>query len=231
MEIFQVIPFNFFFFTLITALKAGKDYYFRKEQIAADKQRRIELELEFLKSQVSPHFLFNTMNNLYGLSVVKSDLLPSLMLQLSDLLRYSLYETNQTFVPLEKEIKYIRNYIDLEKIRIGERLEVNIHFDEPAIDGIKIAPIILIVFVENSFKHSRNLLNEKIKIDFELSFKDDWIIFKTTNNFSPAEKDVNSGIGIENVRKRLAHLYPDEHTIEINTSDNIYTSVIRIKAR
>ena len=229
--IILVIPFNVFFFALITALKLGKDYYFKRQQMAVEKQRSIELELEFLKSQISPHFLFNTMNNLYGLSVVKSDTLPPLMVQLSDLLRYSLYETNQTFVPLEKEINYIKNYIDLEKIRIGDKLELSVNINEANSSHVKIAPIILIVFVENSFKHSRNILNEKIKISFDLKVEDDWIVFTAKNNFSIQEKDENSGIGLENIKKRLEYLYPNEYKLIIDTTDNIYTSVIKLKIK
>ena len=230
-RLFQALPFNIFFFVLVTALKLGKDYYFKRQQMAVEKQRSIELELEFLKSQISPHFLFNTMNNLYGLSVVKSDTLPPLMLQLSDLLRYSLYETNQTFVPLEKEINYIKNYIDLEKIRIGDKLELSVNINEANSSHVKIAPIILIVFVENSFKHSRNILNEKIKISFDLKVEDDWIVFTAKNNFSIQEKDENSGIGLENIKKRLEYLYPNEYKLIIDTTDNIYTSVIKLKIK
>lgn len=230
-QLFQVLPFNVFFFALVTFLKLGKDYYFKQQQMAVEKQRRIELELEFLKSQISPHFLFNTMNNLYGLSVVKSDKFPPLMLQLSDLLRYSLYETNQTFVPLEKEINYIKNYIDLEKIRIGDKLELSVNINEANNSNAKIAPIILIVFVENAFKHSRNILNEKIKISFDLKVENEWIFFIAKNNFSIQEKDKNSGIGLENIKKRLEYLYPNQYLLTIDTADNIYTSIIKLKVK
>ena len=222
LKLIQMLPFMVFFFALITFLKLGKDYYFNQQLLAKEKQRRIELELEFLKSQISPHFLFNTMNNLYGLSVTKSDLLPPLMLKLSDLLRYSLYETNQTFVPLSEEINYIKNYIELEKIRIGERLEVSTKFDEASISNIKIAPIVLIVFVENAFKHSRTVLNEKIKIDFDLHMENDWIVFTSVNNFYQQEKDRHSGIGLENVKKRLDLLYPEKFVLDIFTRDNVF---------
>jgi len=230
-QLFQLLPFNVFFFALVTFLKLGKDYYFKQQEITIEKQRRIELELEFLKSQISPHFLFNTMNNLYGLSVVKSELLPPLMLQLSDLLRYSLYETNQTFVPLEKEINYIKNYIDLEKIRIGDKLELSVNINEANNSNAKIAPIILIVFVENAFKHSRNILNEKIKISFDLKVENEWIFFIAKNNFSIQEKDKNSGIGLENIKKRLEYLYPNQYLLTIDTADNIYTSIIKLKVK
>jgi sensor histidine kinase YesM len=230
-KVSQALPFNVFFFALVTFLKLGKDYYFKQQEIVIEKQRRIELELEFLKSQISPHFLFNTMNNLYGLSVVKSELLPPLMLQLSDLLRYSLYETNQTFVPLEKEINYIKNYIDLEKIRIGDRLELSMNIDDTDINDVKIAPIVLIVFVENAFKHSRNIIDKKIKISFDLEVTNGWITFTTKNNYAAQEKDINSGIGLENIKKRLEYLYPNQYLLNIDTTDNIYTSIIKLKVK
>jgi LytS/YehU family sensor histidine kinase len=171
------------------------------------------------------------MNNLYGLSVVKSELLPPLMLQLSDLLRYSLYETNQTFVPLEKEINYIKNYIDLEKIRIGDRLELSMNIDDTDINDVKIAPIVLIVFVENAFKHSRNIIDKKIKISFDLEVTNGWITFTTKNNYAAQEKDINSGIGLENIKKRLEYLYPNQYLLNIDTTDNIYTSIIKLKVK
>jgi len=225
------LPNVFLFFVLITFLKLGKDYYFKQQQMAEEKQRRTELELEFLKSQISPHFLFNTMNNLYGLSVIKSDLLPPLMLQLSDLLRYSLYETNQPFVPLEKEINYIKNYIDLEKIRIGDRLKLTINIENENYNNIYIAPIILIIFVENAFKHSRAVVDNKINISFDLYLKNDWIVFVVKNNFIELEKDKHSGIGLENVRKRLEFLYQNEYVLDTNISNDIYTTTIKLKRK
>lgn len=230
-ETITAVPFNYFLFALITFLKLGKEYYFNLQQQTIQNQLKTEQELAFLKSQISPHFLFNTMNNLYGLSVVKSDQLPKLMLQLSDLLRYSLYETNQNFVPLKKEIDYLNNYIHLEKIRMGKLVDVHVHFPETAIDNIFIAPIVLIVFVENAFKHARAVVDEKIVISIELKREEDWLVFTSTNPFVEKEKESSSGIGLDNVRKRLAHLYPNEHSIEMIATGKEYSVIVRLKAK
>lgn len=184
------------------------------------KQQEKEAELKLLKAQLNPHFLFNTLNNLYGLSVIKSEKLPGLMLQLSDLLRYSLYETKEVFVPLEKEIKYLENYIALEKIRLESETEINFSFQGDVI-GKQIAPMLLIVFVENTFKHLGKANQEKSRVEVSISVVDDQLNFSCINTFdSSKEKEQNlekgkSGIGLVNAKKRLQLIYPDSHKLEI----------------
>jgi LytS/YehU family sensor histidine kinase len=146
------IPLVVLFLSLGVFLASSRETLRRqmKEAEIADKQN--ESELELLRSQISPHFLFNTLNNLYGLSITQHEKIPSLIVKLSDLLRYSVYNTKQSFVLLSDELSYIHNYIDLEKIRVGERLVLNMHIEEQTGD-IRIAPLLLIVFIENAFKH------------------------------------------------------------------------------
>ncbi|SEB46712.1 GHKL domain-containing protein [Tenacibaculum sp. MAR_2009_124] len=203
-----------------TALKLSRDSFIRR-------QKEKEAELKLLKAQLNPHFLFNTLNNLYGLSVIKSDKLPSLMLQLSDLLRYSLYDTRETFVSLEKEVSYLENYISLERIRLEDEADIEFHksgnFSEK-----KIAPMLLIVFVENCFKHLGEQANGKSEVSISLKESNDSIIFEC-NNTLEKEKTVNnmekgkSGIGLNNVRKRLDLIYPDQHELHINKVNNNYS--------
>ena len=146
-----------------SAIKIARDSFTRR-------QHEKEAELKLLKAQLNPHFLFNTLNNLYGLSVVKSDKLPNLMLKLSDLLRYSLYETKETFVSLAKEISYLVNYMDLEKIRLDNQTEIV--FENKVSDTTrKIAPMLLIVFVENAFKHLHQYDDKKVVFLFLLKIK------------------------------------------------------------
>lgn len=207
--------------TLAAALKIARDSYTRRQQVK-------DAELKLLKAQLNPHFLFNTLNNLYGLSVAKSDKLPELMLKLSNLLRYSLYETKEITVPLEKEIQYLENYIALEKIRLED--QTAILFENNVTDAtIKIAPMLLIVFVENAFKHLTMSEDQKGRVFVSIEEKDRQLLFKCINTFNNNHKQHNhdlekgrSGIGLLNVKKRLALLYPEKHALHIDANDNEY---------
>ncbi|MBE9464423.1 sensor histidine kinase [Dyadobacter subterraneus] len=194
-------------------------------------------ELHLLQSQLSPHFLFNTLNNLYGLSITQHEKIPPLLLRLSDLLRYSVYESNQNFVPLKDELAYIDNYIEFEKIRIGERLVLKTEIEKIDSTNIKIAPMLLIVFIENAFKHSKNTAEEKIFIDISLKTWSNYILFsiKNSHNKVAVEEGTsvnkNSGFGLVNVKKRLELLYPNESELNIEDDEIIYNVNLRLKMK
>lgn len=202
------------------AIKISRDSFLRR-------QDEKEAELRLLKAQLNPHFLFNTLNNLYGLSVMKSEKLPNLMLKLSDLLRYSLYETKEAFVPLEKEIQYLENYMSLEKIRLEDKADIQ--FTKSGnLTSKKIVPMLLIVFVENAFKHLGVLKDGKSKVAISIQESNNKITFTSSNSI---EKDNarlenlekgKSGIGLENAKKRLTLLYPGMHQLAIEKSQNSY---------
>ncbi len=232
------------FLFLVTMCKFFKDSLIRQQ---FDNQRFKEAkqaELDNLKAQLSPHFLFNTLNNFYGLAVTNSKQLPDLMLRLSDLMRYSLYETHLKTVPISDEIKYLKNYIELEKIRLEDSLQLdfNINNDnKTALINAEIAPLILIVFVENAFKHARNLQNEPIRIGIELrQLADNWFYFSVENNYLKLPKSlINStqlttkksgGLGLENVKRRLEALYPAGlHSLEIINEEAFFKVKLKIK--
>jgi LytS/YehU family sensor histidine kinase len=204
-----------------SAIKIARDSFTRRQQ-------EKEAELKLLKAQLNPHFLFNTLNNLYGLSVVKSDKLPNLMLKLSDLLRYSLYETKETFVPLEKEITYLENYMSLEKIRLED--STTIQFKRSGnLSSKQIAPMLFIVFVENAFKHLNVSEDEKGEVIVSLHEESNQLIFKCENTIDSKDlkqEDIEqgkSGIGLKNVKKRLDLMYQDKHELTINEVDNSYS--------
>jgi len=190
-----------------------------------------ESELRLLQSQLSPHFLFNTLNNMYGLSLKQHEKIPPLLLKLSDLLRYSVYGSNETFVPLRDEIGYINNYIDFERIRLGERLSLETDIELPSGSKALIAPMLLIVFIENAFKHSKNTADEKIFISISLKTWNDLVLFSVKNSHSRQEKqfDMNSGFGLNNVRQRLELLYPDAYELDIHEDDHSYSVVLSLK--
>lgn len=229
----DVITSHLITFFILTMLKYLKDVFIEQYNESERKKFQIESELKNLKSQISPHFLFNTMNNFYGLAVEKSNTLPALMIRLSDLLRYSLYETNQEKVLLDNEIRYLQNYIELEKIRLEENLNVSFIIHKGNTDTCQIAPLILIPFVENCFKHAKNSDNENILILIELAVSSDCLLtFKTKNNFNKnTDKNIDTvkGIGLENVKKRLGVLYPNNKYKMTNYIDeNYYYSELSI---
>ena len=190
-------------------------------------------ELKLLQSQISPHFLFNTLNNLYGISLTRHEKIPPLLLKLSELLRYSVYEAKELFAPLSDELAYINNYIDFEKIRVGDRLIINTDIVEE-VEGLQIAPMVLIIFVENAFKHSKNSTDQNIYIDIELKTWANSILFSVKNSYQENQEkgvDKYSGFGLDNVRKRLDLLYPGKYDLKTEVKDDFYKVMLQLKVK
>lgn len=210
----------------------------RKEQVhrllVSEQQK--ESELSLLMSQLSPHFLFNTLNNLYGLSITQEKKIPGLLLTLSNLLRYSVYETSQEYVLLNDELDYLRNFIELEKIRIGQELALRVQMED-ADRSVRIAPMLLIIFVENAFKHAKNTVGQKMIIDILLCVRNGYIEFVVGNSYKDqpvAHSSVRekSGVGIRNTVKRLDLLYGSEsYTLEQKKASDYYEVALTLKAR
>lgn len=209
----------------------------KKELEAAKTQAaQSQSELHMLQSQLSPHFLFNTLNNMYGLSITQHEKIPPLILKLSDLLRYSVYEATETYVPLQDELAYIHNYIDFEQLRIGDRLELKTDIENITGSDIRIAPMLLIVFIENAFKHSKNTAEPKIFIEIRLKIWGNSILFYLKNSHSRSAineptVEKHSGFGLPNVRKRLQLLYPNQHDLVIENEATHYTVNLRLNLR
>jgi sensor histidine kinase YesM len=193
-------------------------------------------ELKFLQSQLSPHFLFNTLNNIYGISLTQHEKVPNLLLKLSSLLRYSVYDVKELFVPLKNELTYIKDYIEFERLRMGDKLRLNLSFEESTITNQKIAPLLLIVFIENAFKHSKNTTEQYIYIDIALAIWGNSILFSIKN---PTGTDTNksniidtaSGFGLVNVTKRLEILYKNNYDLEIQNKEGWHTVMLQLKAK
>jgi len=193
-------------------------------------------ELHLLQSQISPHFLFNTLNNMYGLSITQHEKVPALLLKLSELLRYSVYDATEMFVPLKDELAYINNYIAFEKIRIGDRLMITTAFEEDIDADIKIAPMLLIVFIENAFKHSKNTAEDKIFIEITLRTWSNRILFSVKNSQNKSgenktEINRSSGFGLASVNKRLELLYPAAHELTIENEELFYNVMLQLKMK
>ncbi len=218
-------------FLVITFTKYFKDSFIDQYYENEQRQLKMKLELDNLKAQISPHFLFNTMNNFYGLAVDNSNKLPNLMIKLSDLLRYSLYETKNDLVPVWKEINYLKNYIELEKIRLESTLDLEFNSTVTENEDTGIAPLILMVFIENAFKHARQVLNEPIEIKIHLSLtKEKVLILKVKNNYFNDGNNHTGGLGLMNVKKRLELLYPGNlHYLEIIKEEKFYTANLKLQ--
>jgi two-component system, LytTR family, sensor kinase len=219
-------------FFLSTAFKTSQ-IALRREKEASDlKSENLNSELKFLRSQINPHFLFNALNNIYSLSIVKSDKTPETILKLSEMLRYIIYDCNAEKVPLAKELNYIDNYISLQKLKMEFMDNVTVDFTKAQGDFL-IAPMILIPFIENCFKHSSIEDQKNSWISMTLSTENDELNFYITNSL-PAKSqsmDSASGIGLENVRRRLQLIYPDKHTLEITQKDMTFSVSLQIKLK
>lgn len=183
-----------------------------------------ESELQFLKSQINPHFLFNNLNNLYAYALEKSPKTPEIILELSSVLRYMLYECREKYVPLNQEIEQLKNFIQLSKLQMEERGDISVDISIKNQTYV-IAPLILTVFVENAFKHSLSSQSDNIQIRISASLTDEGVLhFSCRNTFSQASntESLASGIGLENVSKRLAMLYPDAHELKTKQEANQY---------
>ena len=202
-------------------------YFMRQSE---RRQKEVEAELAWLKNQINPHFLFNTLNNISSLAQINGDETQEAIMQLSDLLRYAMYETNKPKVRLDGEVEFMRNYINLMKLRCNEMTTVNAQFTIPNAQ-LEVAPLLFISLIENAFKHGMNS-NAPATIDVRLEQQDDTLIFNcdNTNNPKPTKDRSGSGIGLENTRRRLDLLYPGRYTWEQTiTPENIYHVKISIR--
>ena len=199
-------------------------------RFANQKEReKLSTELKFLKSQINPHFLFNTLNNIYCLTVIKSDDASKKLLDLSSLLRYMLYDTNEEFVSLKKEIEHLKNYISLSLLKDSKGMNVSFDFDESQ-PNLRIAPLLFIPFVENAFKHSKIDDLENGTIVISLKTFESMVEYEVKNSIPDIafEKDKIGGIGIANTTKRLELIYPQRHSLNISSDDNIYSVNLKI---
>jgi len=193
------------------------------------KNEKLETELKFLKSQVNPHFLFNALNNIYSLAVMQAPQTPESVMQLSEILRYMVYDSNEASVKLNDEIKYIENYVDLQLLKNSKGMNVELKLDKSA-PGLKVAPLLFVPFVENAFKHGKieNIKEGYINIKLEVIEKE--IIFSCVNSKPKVAftKDQVGGVGLVNTKKRLALLYPDLHKLDITDTEELFEVILKI---
>ena len=204
-----------------------------KKQLEVEELRSYvqESELQFLKSQINPHFLFNNLNNLYSYAIEQSPKTPSIILELSSVLRYMLYDCKEKYVALPKEIEHLKNFTKLSELQIEERGKITFN-TENIQSGYRIAPLILTVFIENAFKHSTASQVNDITIDIDIKVSEQGVLeFNCKNSFQQLTNtdDLSNGIGLQNVKKRLQLLYPGAHELIINDSGELYTVHLKMQ--
>lgn len=231
----HVITLNFVIFLAIAIKQVKRTFYIQQEKNQIEKDRLStelklkEAELKLLKAQIHPHFLFNTLNNLYGLTLEKSDDAPALVLRLSEILDYILYRCEEKRVLLSEEIQNIVNYIEIEKIRYSEKLQLELNIGEDT-GQLKIAPLILLPFVENAFKHGVSNHPDIGTVSLSFSLEKNELFFEIKNS-KPLIKiaDNKKGIGLVNVKKRLELIYPGKFDLQIEDKKEFYSVNLTIE--
>jgi LytS/YehU family sensor histidine kinase len=212
-----------------TAYRMIKDRT-RADRVAREKENEnLKTELSLLRSQASPHFMFNVLNNMVALARKKSDLLEPSLLKFSSIMRYMLYDDDEEKVPLEKEIEYLQSYIDLQQQRFGKNVQVNVSLQNVD-DNYEIEPMLLIPFVENAFKHGTGMI-EEAQITIQLKAANDKLYFTVQNKYDPSSmeiKDKTSGIGLTNVKRRLNLLYGNKQQLLITQKDNWFAVSLKL---
>lgn len=233
----QVISLNFIVFLAISIKQVKRAFFIQQEKNELEKTKLNtelklkEAELKILKAQIHPHFLFNTLNNLYGLTLEKSEEAPGLVLRLSEILDYILYRCEEKTVLLSEEIDNLKNYIEIEKIRYSNKLLLETSFPEN-VSEFRIAPLILLPFVENAFKHGVSKFPGLAKVKIKMAMVDKNLIFGIVNSKNPATKnDANDtkGIGLNNVKKRLNFIYPEKYLLRINEDEHSFSVNLTIE--
>jgi LytS/YehU family sensor histidine kinase len=228
--LFSIFP-CLFIITVSIAFKMFSDQIKNETKAKERETENLKTELSFLRSQVSPHFMFNVLNNMVALARKHSDQLEPSLIKLSSLLRYMLYETNEQSVALEKEVEYLQSYIDLQQQRFGKNVQLYVDLKE--IDNnYFIEPMLLIPFVENAYKHGIGMV-EDAEIKIVLKVKNGLLQFDVKNKFSEIGQthDQTTGIGLNNVKRRLNLLYKDSHNLVINKNENWFLASLQINIR
>jgi hypothetical protein len=215
---------------IAAAIKLMKYWYLKEQRNLQLQKENSDAQLQLLKAQVHPHFLFNTLNNIYSYTQPTSPVAAGMVSGLSDLLRYMLYEGTKTAVPLSKELAMVNDYCNLEKMRYGNKLEL--HLDLPAdTQDLQIAPLLLLPLVENCFKHGTSHVLEQPWINLQVRLRDNQVQLKLVNgkaaNVSNGSRD--KGIGIQNVEKRLALLYPGKHELVVTEEEEVFIVNLKIE--
>jgi two-component system, LytTR family, sensor kinase len=213
---------------LSTAIRIIQQWRISEQRAVMAEADKISAELSFLKAQINPHFLFNTLNNIYTLAVIKDDNAPDSIMKLSNIMRYVTDDASEDFVPLQNELDCINDYIELQRQRLGEKTTVNIYF-EGNISQKKIAPLILMTFIENIFKYGISKYEKSVIVVTVEAVTSGILFFCENTIFADTNQNNSMGIGLKNTRKRLRHLYPGKHSLNIKNEDGLFTVNLKLQ--
>ncbi|MEH6704055.1 sensor histidine kinase [Galbibacter orientalis] len=213
---------------ITAAIKFTVDFIDERNQNQQLRELQYKTELKYLKAQMQPHFFFNTLNNLYALTLKKSSQASDVVLRLSDIMKYIIYDASKKRLPLIQEINYIDNYIELEKLRYEDSIESEINIDG-TIDGIQVPSLLFLPFIENSFKHGVQN-NKKLKLTVFFEKAGQYLIFKVLNNFDieKSESETQGGIGLKNMQRRLEILYKDNFDLKTEVNSDMFVVTLKI---
>jgi LytS/YehU family sensor histidine kinase len=209
------------------AIKLIKQWYLKKIDNERLEKEKLRSELELLKGQLHPHFIFNTLNSIYSMALRNSTQTADAIHRLSTLMRYMTTECNTPLIELEQEMHIIKTYVELEKSRLGERLDHTMSI-QGQLSGHKIPPLLLLPFVENSFKHGAHTMEDQAWVTLNIALKDDQFVFKLVNGKNSQVKPPPSGIGLANVKKRLNLLYPQGHDLRISEDEETFVVTLTL---
>ena len=226
---------SFVIASILLTVKAITDSITLRTRTVQLEKDKLALELDFLKLQVNPHFLFNTLNSIYARVFDTDEQAADLLLRLSELMRYNLYETNQPFIALSKELAYIGNYLDLERNRLMGRSVIIDYCQSGGDESHQIAPLLLIAFVENAFKHGVRGASKKSFVQVRAAVTGEQLVFTVENSVFPKRQTAiepakrSGGIGLANVQRRLDTIYPDRYELTVDANDATYSVKVTIQ--
>jgi sensor histidine kinase YesM len=229
----QLVQFGAVYLAITTLLKLSRAWFKlleSKNHLAKLEREKASTELLFLKMQINPHFFFNSLNNIYSLALKKDAMAPDSILKLAEVMRYMIYESNGNLVPLQKEINYLHNYIDLQKLRIRDNSSVVFEVTGD-IEGWFVAPLILLVFIENGFKHGIKASIYQSFVNILINIGNDHLHMTVENSkgvIDDVERDAFRGLGLDNVKRRLELLYPGQYELTINDTEEKYMAVLQL---
>lgn len=227
---FNSVIFIFLILAISTSIKITLQWY-SDEKIRKDAEnQKLNAELSFLKSQINPHFFFNTLNSIYSLATKKSDKTPEAIIKLSQLMRYIIYDSEKEMVPFNNEIDYIKNFVELQKLRLRENVFIDLKIYGNTNDKW-IEPLLLLPFIENAFKHGIDYTKD-CTIKILISIHEDCLLFETENQIvkllNQTWNNKNSGIGLPNSEKRISLLYPGNHTLNISNENGKFKTILKL---
>jgi LytS/YehU family sensor histidine kinase len=228
-HVVAVILGELYVIAFVTAIKLTVDWLLERKRNEELAKLQLSTELKFLKTQIQPHFFFNTLNNLYALTLKKSDNAPQLVVKLSDMMQYVLYEVNDSKVALLQEINHINNYIDIERLRFHDKVQASLNITGN-IEDVQVPPLLFLPFIENCFKHGLTE-NSILEIEVDFTIENKYLHFNLTNTFNPNIQNTHkekSGIGLVNAQRRLNLLYFNNFKLETSSNQNKYHLYIKI---